>query len=110
LLVLFTFSSLAIVFKKDRHIRVTLVFSHLSRRWQQVLDFILPVLTFLLVIYMIFWTSDMAILSLKEHEFSLTPFQTPLFIPKVFIPIGLSLFALQLISTIILRISKKKGV
>jgi len=103
LLVLFTFSSLAQVLKKDRHIKVTLVFSRLPQRWQQVLDFITPVLALFLVVYMIYWSSDMAINSLKEQEFSLTPFETPLFIPKVFIPIGLSLFALQLIALLIVK-------
>ena len=108
LMVLFVFTSLAYLLKRKRHIKITMIRSRLSQNLQRYLDVFIPVLALALIVYLTFWSFDMAIASLKRGEIALTVSMTPLFIPKFFIPTGLILFALQLIALIAEGIKKFK--
>ena len=108
LMVLFVFTSLSYVLKRKRHINITLIKSRFPQSLQRYLDVFLPVLALALVVYLTFWSFDMAIASLKRGEIALTVSMTPLFIPKFFVPTGLILFALQLIALIAEGIKKFK--
>ena len=50
----------------------------------------------------------MSITSFQRMRTAETVFETPLFIPQVFIPIGFSLFALQFVVLITERIKKAR--
>lgn len=106
LLIVFTFMSLGPVLKKNRHIKIPVVISHLPLRYQNLLEVFHSVLTLALIVYMVFWSLDLAIASYRNWETAESASSTPLFIPKAFIPIGLILFALQLVVNIINEIKK----
>ncbi len=108
LLVFVASVSLAQVLRKNRHIRITVVVSHLPQRWQKVLELVTPFLALPAVVYMAFWTFNMSITSFQRMRTAETVFETPLFIPQVFIPIGFSLFALQFVVLITERIKKAR--
>lgn len=112
LVILFAFFCLAEVLRKGRHIRITLVVSHLPQTAQKVLNLLGSLLALSLVVYMIFWTSKSTILAFQIMQLAHTITETPLFIPKLFIPVGLTFFALQLvvyIAEVIGRFAEVKG-
>lgn len=108
LLVLFTFTSLAIVFKKGRHIRITVISSHFPQKCQKLLHLLACCLALLLIIYMIYWSSSMAFGCFQTKRTVEAVSEVYVFIPMSFVPLGLSLFALQLIASIAERVKEIK--
>jgi TRAP-type transport system small permease protein len=101
LLVFFVFVSLAFIAKKDRHIRVTLITHRFPAKIQAVFEVGALCLTLFIVSYLFYWSLDMTLAAIHTGERAETIAQTPLAIPKAFIPFGSLLFALQLITLII---------
>ena len=106
ILIFFAFTSLGIVLKKNRHISIEVITSRLSKSTQDLLALLSLVVAFILVVYVIFWSMYLMIDSIRFHELPESPVPIPLWIPKAFIPLGLIIFALQLIACILERITK----
>ena len=104
LLLYFAFVSLAYVLKQDRHINIGVVTTRLPDKIQKILTLIVYFSSIPVVVYMIYWTADLTIVTYKRMEISETIFETPLFVPKLFMPIGLIIFALQLIVSTVEKI------
>lgn len=100
ILIFFVFIALAQVTKKDRHIKIIMITSRLPARFAKTLEILMYLLTLILVVYMFYWSLDMTITAVKNYECAETVAGTPLAIPKSFIPLGLFLFALQLVVSI----------
>jgi TRAP-type C4-dicarboxylate transport system permease small subunit len=97
LLLYFAFFSLAHILKEDRHINIGVVTSRLSEKFQKILTLMVYIFSIPVVVYMIYWTANLTIVTYQRMEISETIFETPLFVPKLFMPVGLLIFALQLI-------------
>ncbi len=108
LLVGFVFFSLAYVLKNEGHIRIALITSRLPQKFQNGLELLMCVLSLAYVSYFLWWATDLAIDSYQSKEVTQTIMGTPLFIPKFLVSIGLSLFALQLVTRIFGRIKSWK--
>ena len=100
LLIFFVFVCLAHVLKKNRHIKIVLLTSHLSPRSQNIMDIAMYSMTLFLFIYLFYWTVDMTLDAVQIVERAETIAATPLAIPKAFIPFGCLLFVLQLMVAI----------
>lgn len=101
LLVFFTFFVLAEVLRKDRHINITAITSHLPQTVQKGLALFRALSTLALMVVIICITFNSALFSIRTGEVSDTIMETPMVIPILFIPIGAAFFALQLIVYIV---------
>ncbi|MCF8137052.1 MAG: TRAP transporter small permease [Desulfotignum sp.] len=106
LLVFFVFISLAYVFKEEKHIRITLVSSRLSPRIRKILDIFMHVVALFVTIYMLYWSGLDAHDCFILNEKSETIYRIPMFIPKSFIPIGLFVFMLQILVSMVTKIKE----
>jgi TRAP-type C4-dicarboxylate transport system permease small subunit len=104
MLVFLTFFSLGYVLKNDRHIKVDLVITHVPKRIRKYLDLIADLISFLIVLYMIYWSWDMVKSSYQLKETSETVVAIALYVPKAFVPIGLMIFALQFVASFLGKI------
>jgi TRAP-type C4-dicarboxylate transport system permease small subunit len=95
---------LAYALKLDAHIRVEVIRTRLGKRSQNLVDACCALLGIILMIYAIYhaalMTNDAYLLGMTADSIS----ETPLFLPQIMIPLGLILFALQLIATFIRRL------
>lgn len=104
MLIFFVFVCLAHVTKKERHIQIVLITSHLPLRIRNILDILMFSMTLLLVLYIFYWTLGLSLESYRIGEKAETVVATPLAIPKAFIPFGCLMFAIQLFFSIVQKI------
>lgn len=95
---------LAYALKHDAHIRVEVIRTRLGEKSKRVVDAISALLGVILTLYVtyhaILMAKDAYTLEMTADSIS----ETPIFIPQIIIPLGLLLFALQLIATLIRRL------
>jgi TRAP-type C4-dicarboxylate transport system permease small subunit len=94
---------LAYALKHDAHIRVEVIRTRLGHRGKNRVDAGCTLLGIVITIYAIYhavlMAKDAYLLEMTADSIS----ETPLFLPQLMIPLGLILFALQLIATFIRR-------
>lgn len=95
---------LAHALKHDAHIRVEVILTRLSSKSRRIADVMASLLGIILTSFVTYhavqMTLDAYVLEMTADSIS----ETPIFIPQIMIPIGLYLFALQLIATLIRRL------
>ena len=95
---------LAYALKQDAHIRVEVIRTRLGQKGKSRVDAGCTLLGLVLTIYAIYhavlMAKDAYLLEMTADSIS----ETPLFLPQLMIPLGLILFALQLIATFIRRL------
>ncbi len=95
LLALAVFGSLAAALMEEEHVRALFVLSHLRPKVQQIARVIATVPA-IGVVLLFLWQSSVALIKTYQvHEVSMTPLQTPQWLPQALLPLGLFLFLLQ---------------
>ena len=106
ILVMLTFFPLAYTLRKKGHIRIELIvdrFSVKTRRWVVIVT---TIISLIVVSIMIVYGLELAIKSYQYNIRATTVMMTPLWIPQMFIVVGLIIFGLQLMLYFISRIRK----
>lgn len=91
----------AYTLRKEGHVNADIVLHRLpdrSRQWFILIGYLLGLVYLIIVVR---YTSQLALTSIKMHYVSMYPTETPIGYIQLMIPIGLSLFALQLVIEII---------
>lgn len=98
------FLSLAIVLRRDRHLRVAFLVEHLPPKIQNILAQIQPILLmfWLTIIFLPVW--QLFKLSWTIHAISISQLQTPQWIPQIMLVIGIIMFWLQAFAQVIQNI------
>lgn len=95
---------LAYALKHDAHIRVEVIRTRLGGKSKRIVDVMASLFGIILTLYVayhaVLMTKDAYVLEMTADSIS----ETPIFIPQIVIPLGLLVFALQLIATLIRRL------
>jgi TRAP-type mannitol/chloroaromatic compound transport system permease small subunit len=94
----------AYVLKEEGHVRADIIVSHLSDRLRLWFDLIGYIAGLVFLVVLDIQTCTLVLKSFKYHYTSLYPMRTPLGYVQLMLPIGLSLFILQLVIEIVKKI------
>jgi TRAP-type C4-dicarboxylate transport system permease small subunit len=98
MLVGLAFLGLAYTQRKKRHIQITIITSRLSQRTQDIIQIGVLIVGFLFASWLVWITWEKyALVMLAADRRSLTTVATPLWIPATMVPVGLGMFALELL-------------
>jgi len=100
LLVLMSFMGLAYTLRTEGHIDVDLLIRHLRKKPKLWIRTATALIALALTILLTIQTGNKMLDSYRLKAISTSPLETPLFIPQMFIPIGLGLLAISLIAMI----------
>lgn len=95
---------LAYALKEEAHIRVEVIRGRLPEKGKQIFDICGTLAGLALTLFITYHATQMVWDSYSLEITADSISETPLFIPQLMIPIGLLLFALQLIATLIRRL------
>jgi len=104
LLVATIFLGLAHTQKEQRHIAVTFLIDKLSEKFRKRLNIVIEIVTIIFVVWLALQTADSALIDYVNGTVSLTFVRTPLWIPRLLIPVGLCIYAVQLASEIVTQL------
>jgi TRAP-type C4-dicarboxylate transport system permease small subunit len=96
LVVLMGYLSLTYAFKQDAHIQVDIVLKKIPTKAKPILDVVTSFITLALVVWISLQSSLFAVEAMKTGQTSLYVTHTPLWIPRMFVPVGFSLFSVAL--------------
>jgi len=103
MLVAITFFPLAYTMRKKGHIRIELALARLPARVRHWVIIAYTVTAIIVVAIMTYYGLELAVKSFKSNIKAVTVVQTPLWIPQMFIVVGLVVFGLQLVLYLISR-------
>ncbi|MBA7652505.1 Ectoine TRAP transporter small permease protein TeaB [subsurface metagenome] len=101
LLVAVTFIGLTWTQKRGRHIRIFLLTRRLSEKKRKYLSLAVFMVSVVFVIWLTWCTTIPVVKCYTMGIVSLSPLSTPMWIPYMLVPLGLGIFAIQLLSQII---------
>ena len=101
LLVVITFMGMAHTLCEDGHIKVDLILRRLPRKVHLWFQLVTSLISFAISILLTFQTYQRVLIAYKFKAVSVTPIETPLFIPQMFIPIGFALLSIAVLSYIV---------
>jgi TRAP-type C4-dicarboxylate transport system permease small subunit len=90
--------------RMGRHIEINLLTRKLSQRTQEILSLIALILAMILVIWLAWITVEPVIENYVLQVKSIGVIRTPMWIPYLIVPIGTTMFALELIIEVIKKI------
>jgi TRAP-type transport system small permease protein len=96
---------LAYAAKHNCHIRVEVIRTRLSKGSRRIVDIFCLAAAIILMLYGTYHASYMAFDAYSMNITADSISETPIFLPQLMIPLGLILFVLQLIATLIRRLS-----
>ena len=99
----------AYAYKEDQHVRVDVVYSHLSRRGKAIADIVSSVFFFIFAITMLVTGWKFAWDAVSNHETSFTEWGIQYWPVKLCIPIGAALIALQGVCKLLKDIAIVRG-
>lgn len=105
MLVALIFVASSYVLQRDRHIRIKVVTSRLKQRVQQRLLRIIAIINIPVLALLVWLAWDYTVEAYQLGEISQTMLHTPLYIPKMIMALGLSIFLLQAMVAIGRRVS-----
>lgn len=108
LVVAIVFLGLADTLRAEKHIRIDVVFVHLPRGIRNTLQIISFVLGLIFAIVFAWFTGHTVLTSYEIGMTSYGLWQVPLYLPQIFMPIGLALLALQIIISLVRKIRSLK--
>lgn len=101
LLVALTFFGLTWTQKKGKHIRISVLTQRLSPKKRRYLSVAIFIVSIIFLTWLVWLTAVPAIRCYTMGIISLTPLGTPMWIPYMFVPVGLAIFVIQLLSQLI---------
>ncbi len=105
ILIWFAFMSLAYTQREGRHIRIDIFTSRLSPRTRAIWDVMSLMLTFLFTVAFIYYSYDFFLDAVKSRETTIGIFVAPMWVPKLALFAGGTIFGLQLIKDIVTKIN-----
>jgi len=109
ILVLLTFFPLAYTLRKKGHVRIEIIIDHLAVKIRKWIIIAYTSIAIVVVGLMIYYGLELSIKSLKHNIKAVTVMQTPLWIPQMFVVIGLIVLLLQLILYLVSRFSRLRA-
>jgi TRAP-type C4-dicarboxylate transport system permease small subunit len=112
MLVGLAFLGLAYTQRKKRHIQIRLITSRLSQRVQEMIEIGVLIVGFVFASWLVWTTWGLVDMMFTDNRRSLTLVETPLWIVALLVPVGLGMFALELLVEIrqaIINILGTKG-
>lgn len=91
----------AYAMRTEAHVRVDLVSRLLPRRIREGLEVVYPLLALGLIGIYFYYSWDLFVTSLEKHARARTIVETPLWIPQMFLWMGLTLFGLELVARVV---------
>ncbi len=101
LLIVITFMGLAYTFNEGGHIKVDLIFRLLPRKAQLIVRLVTSLVALSISTLLTVETYKRVLVSYKYNVVSVTPMETPLFIPQMFIPLAFGLLSLAVLNFIV---------
>lgn len=101
LLVGIVYLGLGYTLRTGAHVRADFVIVHLSKRTRTILDVSTSSFGTLVIVFMLWYGWKVFLYNLKSHIVSITPMQTPLWIPSLLVVIGLVIFLLDMLVHIV---------
>ncbi len=95
LLVVITYMALGYNLRTDKHIRIRVVFDRLPPKGQRFLDLLTSVLNLAVSIVLTRWVWHLVVDSYSGHQISMTWLRTPIYIPQLFIAVGISMLTIE---------------
>lgn len=93
------FFGMAVTFVSNKHIRVDILLSHLSKRTNEILNVITSFIGMVFCGVVTLYAIDMVVMSFELGMIAPTTLRTPLWIPQSSLPIGFGLMFLHFIRT-----------
>ena len=103
-LVVMAFMGLASSLNAEKHIRIDSVVRLLPQKMQAWLDAATSGVGLAIAVFVTVQSSQRVIVSFRGGEVSVSPLETPLYIPQLFIPIGFALLDIALVVYVINKI------
>ncbi len=110
LLIYLIFFGLANAFKSNAFITVDIAYNQLSQRVREKLRFYSIILALIFIVILDYEVITFVISTYQKHLRSISFSETPLVIPQIAMPIGITLLGLQLLREFIGKILSSKGV
>lgn len=109
-LVVMAFMALAPALTADKHIRVTSAVSLLSQKVQAWLFVATTAVALAITLFICVQTWDRAMTSYRVGALSVSPLETPLFVPQMFIPVGFAFLGVSLAAYLcrLIRLAMKR--
>ena len=109
ILVMLTFFPLAYTMRKKGHICIELIVDRLSVKTRRWVVIVTTIISLIVVSIMIVYGLELAIKSYQHNVRATTVMMTPLWIPQMFVVVGLIIFDLQILLYLISRSRKLKN-
>lgn len=100
-LVAITFLALGQTQKLGKHLRVDIIFSKISKRNAAVLILVTSIISLGFLIWFTWSTSISAMQTYEMGTRTQTVLRTPYWVPEMLLPVGLGVFALQMIVSVV---------
>ena len=97
MLVGLAFLGLAYTQRKKRHIQITLITRRFSQRVQEMIELGVLIVGFVFASWLVWTTWGLVEMMYTDNRRSLSLVETPMWIPALFVPVGLGMFALELL-------------
>jgi TRAP-type transport system small permease protein len=94
------FFALAFTMRDEGHIRVGVIFNSVNWKARKVMDLVSSIIALLICTFALYYAARMVSDAYTLCMVSETPAATPIWIPQLVLPLGLSLFILQIVSRI----------
>lgn len=101
------FLILASTFKKNEHIRVTLLLGHLRGRARYALELFALVIAAAITGFLAFYSCRLAWQSYDFHDISVGIDATPLWIPQLLMAVGTTVFCIAMVDELITHLMRK---
>lgn len=96
-LVVMAFMALSSTLTAEKHIRITSALSLLPKKARHWLDLLTAIITLVVSGFVCLQSWERAMMSYRVGTVSVSPIETPLFLPQLFIPLGFALLCISLV-------------
>ena len=103
-LVIMAFMALASTLTADKHIRIDSVVRLLPQKLQKWLEAATSTAGLAIAVFVTVQTGERALMSFRGGDLSVSPLETPLYVPQLFIPVGFTLLDVSLALYVINKI------
>lgn len=100
---------LSYTFKEKGHIRITIITSRLGKKVQKYLEIVVLFFVLAILLFSIYYSAKMVYDTYSLDMRADTIAETPLYLPQIALPIGYTIFFLQVISEILKKFIDKES-
>jgi TRAP-type transport system small permease protein len=109
LLVIIVYFGAAYTHRKDMHIRVPVVVDELPAQIRKFFEIAMEIVALFFVLVVLVWLAyDLCLQSYQMGSIYNSSLETPMWIPQMIIPLGSSVFAIEIIRRLYIEVKKRK--